>query len=128
MTTLLGISVVDVQHWDRNKLYGYVKQMVIDEGEDDEKLVDDFNIKIMANLIGKLLADGHFQYRTYSPPSIRITNADSANQKPIVWITGEDGTMNYPTKSGEHPRVHQQSCFVCRQYHLGSINTQWKCQ
>ena len=65
MFALLGMAIVDVQCWDGNKQYGYVKQMVIDEG-DNEELVDDFNIKIIANLIGKPFMDGQFQYRIHA--------------------------------------------------------------
>ena len=99
------------------------------ENEDDDDLVDDFDIKTMANLIGRPLTDGQFSYRAGCQPSARAaTTSSETNAKPIVRITGPDGSIHYPKEPGKHPRVHQQSCYVCRQYSDKFFNTQWKCR
>jgi hypothetical protein len=54
------------------------------ENEDDDKLVDDFDIKTMANLIGRLLTDGCFKYKAGCQPSARATTSLETNAKPIV--------------------------------------------
>jgi hypothetical protein len=54
------------------------------ENDDDEDLVDDFDIKTMANLIGRPITDGRFQCRTGSQPSARATTAPEVSAKPIV--------------------------------------------
>ena len=56
------------------------------------------------------------------------TNVSEVNAKPIVRITGPDGSIHYPKEPGKRPRVRQQSCYVCRQYSDKFFNTQWKCR
>ena len=63
ITTLLGMAVVDVQRWDRNKRHGYMMRPPSGFGDDDDDgVMDDFDIKTMANLIGRPLTDGRFKY------------------------------------------------------------------
>ena len=134
LTTFLGMSVVDLQRWDRRKRFGHVSSIDLSidiagtTNDDDDDLVDDFDIKTMANLIGRPLTNGHFQYRAGSQPSARSTTAAENNAKPIVRITGPDGSLHYPQEPGKRPRVRQQSCYVCRQYSDKFFNTQWKCR
>ncbi len=53
ITTLLGLAVVDVQCWDCNKRRGHMMRSFAAVGDvDDDGVVDDFDIKTMANLIG----------------------------------------------------------------------------
>jgi hypothetical protein len=68
ITTLLGgMSVDDLQRWDRNKRYGHVHQV---SGDGDKEVIDDFDIKTMANLQGRPLVDGTYRYyRTVNRPS-----------------------------------------------------------
>jgi hypothetical protein len=54
------------------------------ENEDDDELVDDFDIKTMANLIGRPLTDGRFKYRAGCQPIARATTSSETNAKPIV--------------------------------------------
>ena len=49
----------------------------------DDDIVDDFDIKTMANLIGRPLTDGHFQCRRGIQPSARATTAAEVNWN--VW-------------------------------------------
>ena len=98
------------------------------DNEDDHDFVDDFDIKMMANLIERPLTDGCFQYRIGNRPSTRATTASDVNAKPIIHITGPDGSMHYLKEPGKQPRVHQQSCYVCHQYSEKFYNTQWKCR
>jgi len=95
MTTFLGMSLIDVQLWDHRRCYGHVETIQhIGFGEDDEEVVDDFDIKTLANWIGKPLADGQFCYRRCDQPSSRITNTAEVNSKLIVCINGPDGNVN----------------------------------
>ena len=102
-TTFLGMSVVDVQRWDRRRRYDHVETIQqIGFNEDDEDVIDDFGIKTTANLIGKPLTDGRFCYRRCAQPSNRITSLADANAKAIIRITVPDGTVNYPvTEPGQ---------------------------
>ena len=125
VTTLLRMSVVDLQRWDRNKRHGHVQHAT----EDDE-IVDDFDIKVMANLIGKPLVDGTFRYyRTVKRPSARITTSTDTSNNPLTRIVGFDGSTNYPKKkNSDKSRARQQSCFICCRYSPDHQNTQWKCK
>jgi hypothetical protein len=93
--------------------------MIFDlDGMDNEEVnhfVDDFDIKMMASLIGRSLTDGCFQYRIGNEPNIRATVALEVNAKPIVHIAGR---WEHASSKGaqETSRVHQQSCYVCGQY------------
>ena len=96
----------------------------------DEDFVDDFDVRTMANLIGRPLSDGRLRYRSINQPSTRTATSNST-MKPVVRITGKDGSIVHPRMNGKEDkkvRVRQQSCFICRQYTQKTINTQWKCR
>ncbi len=53
ITTLLGMAVVDVQCWDHSKRHACMMTPVAGCADDNnDGIVDDFDIKTMANLIG----------------------------------------------------------------------------
>ena len=75
-----GDVCVDLQRWDSNKRHGHVQV----SSEDDE-VVDDFDIKVMANLIGMPLVDGTFcYYRTVNRPSACITTLTDTSSNPLT--------------------------------------------
>ena len=122
---------MDLLRWDRRQRYGHVRDLeytCYDNMEDD--FVDDFDVRTMANLIGKPLTDGRLRYRTTNQPSSRA-NPFEAGLKNVVRITGPDGSIVHPRiegKIGSKIRVRQQSCFICRLYSTKTVNTQWKCR
>jgi hypothetical protein len=121
------MSVVDLQRWDRNKRYGHVHQV---SGDGDEEVIDDFDIKTMANLLGRPLVDDTYRYyRTVNRPSPRITTSTDTSNNPLARIFGLDGSTTYPKiKTDDKARARQQSCFMCRRYYPDDKNTQWKCK
>ena len=131
LTTFLGMAVIDLLRWDRRQRYGHVRDLeytCYDNMEDD--FVDDFDVRTMANLIGKPLTDGRLRYRTTNQPSSRA-NPFEAGLKNVVRITGPDGSIVHPRVEGKERskvRVRQQSCFICRLYSSKIVNTQWKCR
>jgi hypothetical protein len=70
------MAVVDVQHWGHNERHGYMMRPVAGFADDgNDGILDDFDIKTMANLIGRPLTDGKFKcYQKSNHPSQRITN------------------------------------------------------
>ena len=122
---MIGMSVVDLQRWDRSKTCGddcvSANSMVGD--------AEDFDIKEMANLIAKPLRTGELAYRTTEQPSaIRRNNGDDDDGK-LTRIRGDDGSINYPaTNPNKYGKPRQQSCLVCRQYVSQYQNTQWMCK
>jgi hypothetical protein len=127
------MAIVDLQRWDRRKRHhnnlGAVNSAPMDKEADDndEILVDDFDIRRLCNLISKPLRSGAFRYRSGPQPSARTTSAVQADAKPIVRITGADGSLNYLPKEGETVgKCRQQTCFICHRYKIESVNTQWK--
>ena len=119
--------MVDLQRWGRNKRYGHVHQV---SGDGDEEVIDDFDIKTMANLLGRPLVDGTYRYyRTVNRPSPRITTSTDTSNNPLTRIFGLDGSTTYPKiKTDDKARARQQSCFMCRRYYPDDKNTQWKCK
>ena len=125
ITTFLGMSVVDMQRWDRNRRYRYNLTVGSNEEEEDGE-GDDFDIKTMANLISRPLTSGKYKYRTTEQPSARASSS-TVNTKPLVRIAGEDGSITYPRKKPEDRlKARQLSCHICKQYYK-SQNTQWEC-
>lgn len=61
------------------------------------------------------------------PSPSATTSAVQADAKPIILITGADGSLNYLPKEGETVgKCRQQTCFICRRYKIESVNMQWK--
>ena len=116
---VLGMAVVDLQRFDRNKRKGFVERVLF-LSDVNEDCPDDIDIRTMANLISKPLTSGKFKYRDAPQPSARTNDTN----KPLVRITdGEDGSYNYA--SGK-PRTN--SCYICRQYMQKGKNTVWQCR
>ena len=125
LTTMIGMSVVDLQRWDRSKSCGddgtTIRSMVVNE--------EDFDIKEMANLIAKPLRTGELTYRKSVQPSMRRGNNGDDDGGALTRIRGEDGSINYPPANpNKYGKPRQQSCFVCRQYNAKHKNTQWMCK
>ena len=78
-------------------------------------IVDDFDMKTMANLIGRPLTDGRFKFYWKSNcPSKRITNSTNVNDMALTCIIGPDGSWNYAKSNpDEKTCCHQKSCFIC---------------
>ena len=127
------MAVIDLLWWDRRKHYGHVRDLeftgdFFDNMDND--FIDDFDMRTMANLIGRPLSDGRLRYRSTNQPSTQ-TSPSSGPMKPVVCITSKDGSIVHPRMKGKEDgkvRIRQQSCFICRQYMQKTINTQWKCR
>ena len=74
--------------------------------DDDEGVVDDFDIKTMANLIGRPLTDGRFRYyRKSNHPSHRITASTNVDNRALTCNIGEDGSWNYAKNNPDERHV-----------------------
>ena len=131
ITTFLGMSVVDMQRWDRNKRYRYNLSNGVSDIDDVVVTfvdVDDFDIRTMANLISRPLTSGKFRYRTTEQPSARTSSSTVNDRIQLVRICDEFGSETYrPRKEGGRVRVRQMGCHICKQYQHKAKNTQWKC-
>jgi hypothetical protein len=122
------MAAVDVQCWDDNKRHGYMMRPVAGfADEDDDGIVDDIDIKTLANLIGRPLTDGRFKYYWKSNlPSQRITNSTNVDNRALTHIIGTDGSWNYAKSNpDEKTCCCQKSCFICHRYTPRTINTKW---
>ena len=90
ITTLLGMAVVDVQCWDHSKRHACMMTPVAGCADDNnDGIVDDFDIKTMANLIRRPVTDGRFKYYQKSNrPSQRITNSTNVDNRALTRIIG----------------------------------------
>ena len=93
LTTFLGMAIIDLLWWDRRQRYGHVRDLNFDIYDNmDEDFVDDFDVRTMANLIGKPLSDGHLRYHITNKPSDQ-DNPFQAGSKNVVCIIRPDGSM-----------------------------------
>ena len=102
LTTFLGMAVIDLLWFNMRKRYGHVRDLEFTGDfydNIDKDSMDDFNVRTMANLIGKPLSDGSLRYRTTHQLSART--APSKGAKPVVHITGKDGSIIHPRKQGK---------------------------
>ena len=86
--------------------------------DNDDGIVDDFDIKTMTNLIGRPLTDGRFKYyRKSNRPRKRITNSTNVDNRALTRIIGADGSWNYAKSNPDEKTLcHQKSCFICCRY------------
>ena len=131
LTAFLGMAIIDLLRCNIRKRYGHVRDLEFTGDfydNIDEDFIDDFDVRTMANLIGKPLSDGRLRYWSNHQPSLRTAPSEAA--KHVVCITGKDGSILHPRKQGKEDakiRARRQSCFICRQYMLRTVNTQRKC-
>ena len=130
MTTFVGMAVVDEQRFDRNKRSG--SEDGVTSLARQEEVGDDFDIRVMANLICKPLATGQFKFRETAQPTARANayNGNANKADPLIRITAADGTKNYERKEGQEDtklKPRQRTCFICRRYRPDGVNTQWQC-
>ena len=130
-TTFLGMAVIDLLRWDRRMRYGHATDLEFSDvyEEENEDHVDDFDVRTLANFIGKPLSDGLFQYRTTLQPNARYRTANfgDTSMRLLERICAHDGSIAIRDNKGKS-RARQQSCYICRQYNPKTINTQWKCR
>jgi hypothetical protein len=133
LTTFLGMAVVDLQRWDRKMRQAYAaNQADVETGyclsDDEAVVVDDFDIRGLANLISRALRDSTYAYRQGPQPSMRLTSAVQPQESPIERITSRDGRQNYAPSGGKQTgKNRQMTCFICRRYTNKGINTTWRC-
>ena len=119
-TSFIGQSVVDIQRWDRSMCESF--------NETASKVVEDINIKQMANLLGKPLRTSTLKYQKGTRKSARSHDHGGDNRPDLVQIRGDDGTISYPPrKKGAYGKPRQRTCFICRRYREKNQNTQWMC-
>ena len=124
-TTLVGMSVVDLHRWDRNRRSGGKGLLEIG---DDESNPSFLSVRMIANLISKGVRLEEMKYRSkqrYSHP-LRGSKAMDNPGSALTRITNKDG--HYKRKSGQRDRDYQKTCFVCRKYKKEQVNTIWWCK
>ena len=125
VTTLIGMSVVDLHRWDRNRRSG--GKGLLDIG-DDEGNPSFLSVRSIANLVSKGLRRDEMKYRIkarYSHPLRRSMSMDNPGSA-LLRITDKDGCEK--RMSGQREREYQKTCFVCRKYQKQQVNTIWWCK
>ena len=122
VTTLVGMSVVDVHRWDRNRRSGGRAMMDMDIDEQSPMFL---TVRAVANLIARGLRHPDMMFRTnkrFYHPSRGVNDAlGSALIR--IRVNGEKHR-----RIGKRYRDYQRSCFVCRQYSSKQSNTSWWCK
>ena len=113
ITTLIGMSVVDLHRWDRNKRSG---GNPFDWLNSNEERPDFLKVRSMANLIARGLRKNEMMYYGQENPRasvpIRSRRVHPRHPHQLVRITDDNGLMRRPNGGKEY----QKSCFICRQY------------
>jgi hypothetical protein len=123
ITTLTGMSVVDMHRWDRNKRYGQRRQQELDDNDDYIKIT-----KFSDLICGWL---DTLEPRKRASPRRRM--AGQSIDESLERIRGADGSLTYPPtqkqllKGRSIGTARQQSCFICRKYKADYQQTSWKC-
>ena len=123
-TIFLGMAVIDLLCWDRRLRFGHATDHEFTDvyEEDNEDHVDDFDVQTLANLIGKPLSDGWFQYQrtVQTNARYRTANFGETSMRLLEWICVHDGSIAMRDNKGKN-RARQQSCNICCQYNPKTI-------
>lgn len=127
VTTMIGMSVVDLHRWDRNKRSNGTAFEWLD---DDDERPDFLKVRSMANLIGRGLKRPSMHYYTRDnprqPPKLR--NVQRFKQfEELTRITDKGGHMSRPTNEKKGGKGYVKTCLICRQYREKQQNTNWWC-
>ena len=122
MTTFIGMAVVDVQRWDRNKRRNLPSSSTMTNEDDDFEEDTMGSVLMYADLIAKKLRDRTWVYRTgIQPTGRRGVHTDPDYVHPLVRYKKEGKLVN------EKGKAFQRYCYVCRLYGE-NMNTQWACK
>jgi len=127
MTTMIGMSVVDMHRWDRNQRSG---GEAFEWLNTNDERPDFLKVRSMTNLIARGLHAPHMRYytKTKPQPPIRLRAGQRSLQQKLSRITNAEGeTKRPPKRPGGKTREYQQTCYICRQYHKCGPITQWWC-
>ena len=127
MTTMIGMSVVDMHRWDRNRRSG---GEAFEWLNNSDERPDFLKVRSMANLIARGMHAPHMRYynKEKPRPPLPVRAVQSGKSQSLSRITNAEGeTKRTPKQRGGKTREYQQTCFICRQYQKSGTNTQWWC-
>ncbi len=103
MTTLIGMCVVDLHRWDRNKCSGGKAFNWVNE---DEVRLDFLKVRSMANMIARGLHYPGMRYYSFSRlQSTATTRKDGYVKKPLELITNNDGEIRKQDGGREYQKA-----------------------
>jgi hypothetical protein len=101
------------------------------DDSDSDEVVDDFDIgySLPVQFDQPSSPQWSLSISKWTVAQCQNYTAVQAEAKPIVRITGLDGSLTYPPKNGTTVgKCRQQTCFICCHYKTEGINMQWKCR
>ena len=126
VTTIIGMSVVDLHRWDRNKRSN---GKAFDWINADDERPDFLKVRTMANLIASGLKKPQMRYYKEGNPRQTVPNkkrrmiSRHAECK-LTRITNKEGSIRRPNGK---KKEYQKTCYICRQYKKKPVNTVWWC-
>ena len=126
MTTLIGISVVDLHRWDRNQRSG---GSAFNWMNADDERPQFLQVRSMANLIGRGLRKPEMRYYSQNNPRQEIQQRRfiGGQLQMLLRITNAFGETARPNNGKHSGRGYVMTCFICRQYQPRQTNTNWWC-
>ena len=126
ITTLIGMSVVDLHRWDRNKRSG---GSAFDWMSSDDERPQFLQVRSMSNLVGRGLRKPEMRYYSQNNPRQPIQQRACLGGQPQVLtrITNASGETARPSNGKNNGKGYVMACFICRQYQQRQTNTNWWC-
>ena len=126
VTTMIGMSVIDLHRWDRNKRSNGTAFEWL--GDDDER-PEFLKVRSMANLIGRGLRKPSMIYYNEEHPRqpSKIRQVNRNQQQELTRITNKEGEICQHANGKKGGKGYVRSCLICRQYQEKAQNTNWWC-
>ena len=127
VTTMIGMSVVDLHRWDRNKRSGGTAFEWLDDDRDERP--EFLKVRSMANLIGRGLRKPSMRYYTQDNPrqQPKLGQFSRCQPQELIRITDNEGRISRPANGKNGGKGYVRACVICRQYKETQQNTNWWC-
>jgi hypothetical protein len=112
VTTLIGISVVDLHRWDRNQRSG---GSAFNWMNADDERPQFLQVRSMANLIGRGLRKPEMRYYSQNNPRQEIQQRRfiGGQLQMLLRITNAFGETARPNNGKHSGRGYVMTCFIC---------------
>ena len=125
VTTMIGMSVIDLHRWDRNRR---TNGKAFEWLDDNEERPEFLKVRSMANLIGRGLKKTNMCYYTKNNPrqQPKLHRVSRCQPQELTRICKE-GYMSRPANGKTGGKGYVRTCLICRQYREKPQNTNWWC-
>jgi hypothetical protein len=126
VTTMIGMSVVDLHRWDRNKRSNGTAFQWLDDADERP---DFLKVRTMANLIGRGLRKPSMKYYTEDNPRqpSKLREVQRCLPLELRRIRDKEGQISRAANGKRGGKAYVRGCLMCGQYREKQQNTVWCC-